>query len=234
MSVEQSIERISQDHEAVMWWEPDERAIVFAGSEVEDAVVATNYSESEAKNLGNKSSMFFYGYQMELLEEMEEDREKKLFGREPRPIGILAGSGFVRGNVALSAMEWLGNPENTAWAGLAINALRTVRSVYEKDKLGIVNEEALKEFSGVFGLDISGVPGDKKLFVPNLVVDSLTCSCLGPDGSDRDWSKISWKGSIELYQHNVDHYKDSLPIAAGLAAINSKILGVESSQQTLF
>ena len=60
MSVEQSIERLSQDHEAVMWWEPDERAIVYAGSEVGEPVVSTEYTEEDALDLRRQTGNNFF------------------------------------------------------------------------------------------------------------------------------------------------------------------------------
>ena len=139
MSVEQSIERLSQDHEAVMWWEPDERAIVYAGSEVGEPVVSTEYTEEDALDLRRQTGNNFFDLKIRILNEAERIDDADLFGRDSQPIGILAGPGLVSGVVPFSTMEWLGKPENVSWQKLATGAKESVKIKAKQilNKLGI-------------------------------------------------------------------------------------------------
>lgn len=236
MSVEQSIERLGQYHEAVMWWEPDEKAIVYAGSEVEEPVVSTEYTKEDADELRRQTGDHFFDQKIKIFDERERNNESSIgvFDHDPQPIGVLAGPGLVSGVVPLSTMEWLGRSENESWQTLALGALTKVRECLTKDVYEEWGVYVSDDMSGVAALDIDDVPSGRSLVVPNLVVNPVGCSCIGPEGSDRTWQRASLYGALDLHQHNVDNYRDSMPIVAGLAAINSQILGVESSQQTLF
>lgn len=226
MSVEQSIERISQGHEAVMWWEPDERAIVFAGSDVAEAAVITDYTSESVDIL---EPLTLDGYYRKRLDTMDQQRSEPITDPsfvEPSMIALWAGN-IVTVTYFTSTLEWLA--KNDDWPDFALNAIRLVRADIFNN-LSDNSDEYVDEGSAVWYREVDDTPEGVSLHIPEMVVNSLGCSCLGPDPDDASWESISLYGQIELNQHNVDSHMDSFPLAAGLAAINSKILGVESSQ----
>lgn len=114
--------------------------------------------------------------------------------------------------------------KNIQWTNFALGAIVAVRANIYNSIARNEPEERHYEDSVVGASSVGGAPEGRMLIVPQMVINPLACNCIGVDPEDREWDEIQLFGYVETFQHNVDSYADSLPLAAGLAAINTKIL----------
>lgn len=222
MRIDDRIERAAEVWDAALWWQADENALVYAGKDVQDPFVTDTYSVETVSNLAALTGQRYYAKQEELFE----NAEFGLLQQVPtQPVVIDVFGRNVGAFFQTSTMEWLVQEEYVhSWHGFAVSAIVAVRAKIFQDELGLEPGEEHDEGSGIGLHEIEGLPNDKRMAVPHLVVNPMGCSCIGSNPDDREWSSIKNLGFVELYEHNVDSHRDSLPLAAGLAAINTVIL----------
>ncbi len=218
MKLAERIEVVTERYDHVLWWQTDEAALVFAGQEVTEPIVVTDFSATTANNLGRLTLRSYYS----MLASMYDTDADSLMSDSPALVPISVDNGLVKAAIPKTTIEWLGTNRNHAkqWMLDAVDAIKYVRTRIVNAITDTTFDDADIGTSVNFHV-VEGAPDDVQLLIPHLVLNPLGCSCIGSDPSDRRWQEIREIGYVELRQHNVDSYVDSLPIAAGLAALNT-------------
>lgn len=141
----------------------------------------------------------------------------------PQPIVVMPFEDSMSARVNAATMAWLAEPRNSGWANTmkyAVSEFRRTLMLWPDFNGGEYGEEG-----AAVGIDaVTGVPEDRQLFVPSIVVNAPGSVCIASAANERDWRYVSFSGSVEMRCHNACTFMDTIPMLAGFAAVNSLIL----------
>lgn len=211
----------------VLVWDPEDRVLIAGGSELGSPLVFTDFRPSVVNVLSEALGHTMARHadedeQFALLEDHNPDEAS-----QPRPIDLVPGKTSLEAYLNTATMRWLA--KSTEWEDSATEAMAVVEGYIRRDgraalagALGL-NFNANDERLGVSAVPIEGTPEGVDLVVPRLWVGAKR-SRLETDEIDRQWSEVVCYGGVNMYGHDIHGWQESLPLLAGVAAINTLIV----------